>query len=159
MELLTFTRSCFGVLCYLYSMYALVLFESWITDTGRHFAGLRKWLPHNIDIDFSSSKSGTGADAVLKNVLLLALFFLQHSVMARPAVKRSMQKVVSFPWERSLYCLASAAALHLLVANWVVFPKVLWRVPDVLLPMVQAIAYLGVVQVQVVLTIQLSAGY
>lgn len=147
MELLTLTRSCFGSLCYLYSMYALILFESWITDTGRHFPAFRKWLPHNID--FSNSKSSPGPDAVLKNVLLLTLFFLPHSVMARPTVKRRMQKAVPFPWERSLFCLASAAALHLLVAQWVVFPTVLWRVPNALQPLVQATSYVGVVQVQV----------
>ena len=85
---------------------------------------------------------------MLRNVLLLTLFLIPHSVLARPAVKRRMQNAVPLARERSLFCLVLAAALHLLVGQWMVCPAVLWRVPELLHPIVQAISYMGVLQVK-----------
>jgi protein-S-isoprenylcysteine O-methyltransferase Ste14 len=67
-------------------------------------------VPHSID----SAAEGPLATALLVDVLLLAGFALQHSVMARPAFKRWWTRIVPEPAERSTYVLASSVALLLL---------------------------------------------
>ena len=57
-------------------------------------------------------------EACVVNVLLLAVFGLQHSVMARPAFKRWWTRLVPEAIERSSYVLAASAALALIVWQW-----------------------------------------
>lgn len=68
------------------------------------------------------------AEAVAVDVLLLAVFAVQHSVMARPAFKRWWTRVVPPPAERSTYVLASSLALILLFWQWRPVPGVVWEV-------------------------------
>ncbi|MCV7028014.1 methanethiol S-methyltransferase [Mycobacterium sherrisii] len=69
--------------------------------------------------------------AVLIDVVLLGVFALQHSVMARPAFKRWWTRWVPAPIERSTYVILSSAALLLLYWQWRTLPTVVW---DVSLP-------------------------
>src|SRR5262249_47362331 len=64
-------------------------------------------VPRSID----SAATGPLAVALAVDVLLLAAFALQHSVMARPAFKRWWTQLVPEPAERSTYVLASSLAL------------------------------------------------
>jgi protein-S-isoprenylcysteine O-methyltransferase Ste14 len=64
------------------------------------------------------------------DALLLSVFAVQHSVMARPAFKRRWIRVVPRHVERSTYVLASAAALALAFWQWRPIPTVLWDVPS-----------------------------
>jgi methanethiol S-methyltransferase len=66
--------------------------------------------------------------AVTVNVLLLALFAIQHSVMARPAFKRWWTRFVPRPAERSTYVLLASLALLLLFWEWRTMPAVVWDV-------------------------------
>lgn len=59
---------------------------------------------------------------------LVALFGLQHSLMARPAFKARWTKLVPEPIERSIYCLASSLALILLFWQWRPIPESVWNV-------------------------------
>jgi methanethiol S-methyltransferase len=69
------------------------------------------------------------AEALIVNLLLLALFALQHSIMARRSFKRWWTQFVSPAVERSTFVLAATAALALLLWKWVPIPEpVIWRV-------------------------------
>lgn len=66
--------------------------------------------------------------ALLVNVGLLAVFALQHSVMARPAFKRWWTRYIPQPMERSTYVLLSSLALILLFWQWRPMGGVIWEV-------------------------------
>lgn len=68
-------------------------------------------------------------EAVAIDCALLALFAVQHSVMARPAFKRLWTRVVPEAAERSTYVLASSLALVALFVLWEPIGGVVWSVP------------------------------
>jgi protein-S-isoprenylcysteine O-methyltransferase Ste14 len=68
--------------------------------------------------------------ALAIDIGLLALFALQHSVMARPFFKRWLTKFVPESAERSTYVLASSVALIALFAFWQPLGGVVWNVTD-----------------------------
>jgi protein-S-isoprenylcysteine O-methyltransferase Ste14 len=65
--------------------------------------------------------------ALLIDAGLLLIFAVQHSVMARAAVKRRLARLVPAPVERSTYVLATGLALGLLFWQWQPVPAVVWR--------------------------------
>jgi protein-S-isoprenylcysteine O-methyltransferase Ste14 len=79
-------------------------------------------VPKTID----SGMSGPVGTAVVINVLLLLLFAVQHSVMARPAFKRVWKRVVPEPIERSTYVMLSNVVLILLMWQWRPIDRVIW---------------------------------
>ncbi len=97
-------------------------------------------VPKTID----SATSTSPAMALLIDALLLAVFAIQHSVMARPAFKRWWTRLVPQAVERSTYVLYASLALILLFWQWRQLPGVLWQVEDaVALQVVWAIFALG----------------
>jgi protein-S-isoprenylcysteine O-methyltransferase Ste14 len=68
--------------------------------------------------------------AVLINLLLLALFAVQHSVMARPGFKRVWTRFVPQPIERSTYVFASCLVTFLVMWQWQGIDAVVWNVQD-----------------------------
>jgi protein-S-isoprenylcysteine O-methyltransferase Ste14 len=63
--------------------------------------------------------------AYLLDSLLIALFGLQHSLMARPFFKA---RIAHLP-ERSLYLIATSAALAILMLLWQPLPSLVWQLP------------------------------
>lgn len=66
--------------------------------------------------------------ALAIDVGLVALFALQHTVMARPAFKRAWTRLVPEPIERSTFVFASVACLALMMAGWAPVPGRIWHV-------------------------------
>lgn len=66
--------------------------------------------------------------AIVVDVLLLGLFAVQHSVMARPAFKRWVTRVVPTDLERSTYVLASNLVLALMFWQWRPISGIIWDV-------------------------------
>ena len=83
-------------------------------------------VPRSIDRGPAAS---LGA-AILINALLLAVFAIQHSVMARPAFKRLLLRVIPHAAERSTYVLFSSLALALLYWQWRPIDGIIWEVTN-----------------------------
>ena len=81
-------------------------------------------VPRTID---RPASFGAGL-AVVVNGLLLVMFGVQHSVMARPAFKRWWTKFVPTPIERSTYVMISNALMILMFAFWIPMPSIIWHV-------------------------------
>lgn len=81
-------------------------------------------LPTHVDKGLLAPK----LTAAAIDAALIALFGVQHSVMARPGFKAAWTRVVSPAIERSLYCLAAALCLAALFAFWHPIEGTVWSV-------------------------------
>lgn len=101
----------YGVVCYLI-FFGTFLYAIWFVWTMDK--------PGQPDVPLGT--------ALLINAALLALFAVQHSVMARQWFKRAWTRVVPRPVERSTYVLAASLALLILIRFWQPLPGVIWEV-------------------------------
>jgi methanethiol S-methyltransferase len=85
------------------------------------------------DLPFAPKTLDSGAQGplistLLVDALLLGLFAVQHSVMARPAFKRWWTRLVAPPIERATYVLFASAALVVLYVFWRPLLAPIWSV-------------------------------
>jgi methanethiol S-methyltransferase len=81
-------------------------------------------VPKSID----SGTSGSLGLAAVVDVFLVALFGIQHSVMARPWFKRWWVRIVSKPLERSTFVLFTSLILLLMFWQWRPLTQAIWSV-------------------------------
>jgi len=87
------------------------------------FVGNLPWVPRTVD------RGGPIADltaALAIDFALIALFGLQHSVMARPGFKAGWTRIVPAPVERSAYVLLASLVLILMFWQWRPIPALMW---------------------------------
>jgi protein-S-isoprenylcysteine O-methyltransferase Ste14 len=121
----------YGVICYsiffVTFLYAIGFVENII-------------VPKTIDYGFQGGTSNVW----LIDILVLSLFALQHSIMARQGFKKWWTKIVPFPIERSTYVLFSSIGLILLFAFWRPITGIVWNIQDSFLySFMIFISYLG----------------
>ena len=83
-------------------------------------------VPKTID----GGATGPMTEAVIVNLVLMSVFAIQHSVMARPQFKRWWTKLVPKSVERSTYVLLASLALVFLFWQWRPMPAVVWHIDN-----------------------------
>ena len=90
------------------------------------FVGNIAVVPRTVDI----GPAAPVATAVAIDVALIALFGLQHSIMARQGFKAWWTRVIPVPAERSVYVLMASAALIILMGFWRPIDGMVWSVTN-----------------------------
>jgi methanethiol S-methyltransferase len=120
----------YGVVCYVVFLATFLYAMVFVAGVG-----VPKHIDNGIDAPFGV--------ALVIDLVLLGLFAVQHSGMARPGFKRWWTRVVPAPIERSTYVLFSSLALILLFWQWRPIPELLWNVDGPARLVLHAVSLMG----------------
>jgi protein-S-isoprenylcysteine O-methyltransferase Ste14 len=112
------------LIAFLYGLASYVLFFVTILYAIGFVSDLA--VPKTID----TGTVGPTAEAFIVNLLLMSVFAIQHSVMARKQFKQWWTQFVPKSIERSTYVLFSSLALVLLFWQWRPIPTVVWNIAN-----------------------------
>ncbi|MEX0661519.1 MAG: methanethiol S-methyltransferase [Balneolaceae bacterium] len=113
------------IVSFIYGIIAYIIF------LGSFFYAIGFVGDFGVPKGINSGPEATGLwPALLVNTGLLALFAVQHSVMARPGFKKWWTRVIPSHVERSTYVLLSSLILILLFWQWRPLPEIIWSVEE-----------------------------
>jgi len=107
----------YGIICYLVFFATFVWLILFLGD-----------FPNLVPTTVNTGIRGPLGQSFAINIGLIALFGIQHTVMARRSFKEKWTKIVSKPVERSTYVLVSSLAVILLLWYWQPLPETVWDV-------------------------------
>jgi methanethiol S-methyltransferase len=120
----------YGVICYFIFFGSFLYAIAFVEDLP---------VPKTID----SGVAGAPAPSLIVDLVLLGVFAVQHSLMARPFFKKAWTKVVPQSIERSTYVLFSSLALILLYWQWQPLPDPVWNIGGPWAAILLALSYAG----------------
>lgn len=121
-------------------LYAIVSYAAFTVSTFYAMGFVGNYLvPKSIDVGVPTNVS----EAVIVDLLLLGLFAVQHTIMARPAFKRWWTKIIPVACERSTYVLLSSLILLLLFWQWRPIPMSIWRIDGIAAGLLTGVYWLG----------------
>jgi protein-S-isoprenylcysteine O-methyltransferase Ste14 len=83
-------------------------------------------VPKSVD----SGMPGPVTQSIIINALLLSLFVIQHTIMARPGFKTAWTKIIPEAAERSTFVLLTCAILLLMYWQWRPLPEIVWSIEN-----------------------------
>lgn len=122
---LLFSVACYAMFLLVFLYLLAFLANLQVTSLADAYPVIKSLVPVSVDY---GREPGSTAMALLINCSLIALFGVQHSVMARPTFKRAWTRIVPREMERSIYVLVANAILIFLMWQWRPIPSpVLWQ--------------------------------
>lgn len=113
----------YGIICYVIFFATFLYLIAFVGGDALSFLN----APKTVD---AGVPPAVFAPPALQNILLLLLFGVSHSVMARPGFKNGWTKIVPWAAERSTYVLVASLVLIVIFAYWQPMPAVVWTMPD-----------------------------